>query len=171
MARFSLSRLDYSTMASSSGNAAEPRGLGMSLDDMITETRKKEEFKKNSNKHSQPKKGSSFGKLGGKFSSENRGGDGPSKRAPYVRVEYSWNTEDIKNEKFEARVDSVSIVTVNSSGDVVIHAVAKHDKIRFVALKECLAPVNLKVTHDNNLIGDWTIGNDHGWNRVLDSDV
>ncbi len=150
-------------MASSSG-AAEPRGLGMSLDDMINETRKKEGFKKG-----YAHKASS-GKQGGKFSNQLRG-DGSIKRAPYVRIEYIWNAEDVKNEKFEARVDKEPIVTVNSSGDVIVHAIAKHDKIRFVALKECLTPVNLKVTHNNNLIGDWTIGNDHGWSRLLDSDV
>lgn len=151
----------------------------MSLDDMISQNRKKDHNRGGGG--GQRGRGAFRGRgahPGGKQShgnfNQNTGqAQQQFKRTPFVRLTSTWEAQADGGEIFTLSVEKDSLLKIASSGDVtVLAAIYRRDKRRFVALKAGLAAVGLKVSFDGDIEGVWTLSmNDQTWSKPLESDI
>ena len=152
--------------------AAEPRALSMSLDDIIKEKREKEGPKRWNHKGNRGGAHSAGHRAGGKQTYNNNRGDRVvhHQQNRTVRARYNWETVD-GIEGMTMLVEGKELLKISSNGDVLLYSSVDHDWTVFTPMNSCLALLNLKISFDRDIKKEWTVKNDSGWNRVLDSDV
>lgn len=150
--------------------ADEPRALSMSLDDIIKENRDKAGYR---NTHRNSRGGAHFvpNKRGGKQSFNNNRGDRVVQRHRSVRAKYEWETADGGIEHMSFLVEGKELIKIHSNGDVIVRSDVDHDWAVFAPMNTCLTPVQMKLSFDGDIKKEWTLRNEAGWNRILDTDM
>jgi hypothetical protein len=90
----------------------------------------------------------------------------------YVKIYSKWETKpDTNIDVYVLEVEHKILLRIQSDGNVFIYADVNHTMKNFVAMNTILSQIRLNMHFDGIVSGAWTVKNNSGWSKVLESDM
>lgn len=138
-------------------SSSEPKGLSMSLDDLIKHASTKanggSKFKKVSQKRTGDAQPQRHNRQHRPYNNDNRKHHNKNSRNEHEVLEVTcrWENEGTDNETFSASVDSKLLIEVNCNGTLIIGHEIRQSKISLRAYNVYLKPLGYKILYEDHL--------------------